>query len=122
MAVLPANYQQVVATSGNVAAATAAATIPAVPGRTCFITGFEVTSAGATGASVVLVTVTGIAGGTLNYVLSVVAGATLGNAPLQIEFPAPVPASAVNTAIVVTAPTLGAGNTNCVVNAHGYYL
>lgn len=122
MAVLSQNYAQVVATSGNQAAATATATLPAVAAKMNYITGFEVTSSGATAPSVVLVAVSGIQGGTLNYVLPVATGATLGNAPLTIEFPAPIPSSGTNTAIAVTVPSLGTGNTNCVVNAHGYYL
>lgn len=113
----------VVGASGNVAAASAVATLAGAAGKTTYITGFEVTGSGATAAAVVLVTVTGLIGGaTATYVLAVVAGATLGNTPLIVQFPKPIPASAENTAIVVTVPTLGAGNTNSAVVAHGYQL
>lgn len=110
------------ASSGNVANASGVATIAAVAAKTAYITGFDVTGSGATAASVVSVTVTGLLGGTSTYTLSVVAGATLSNAVLSIRFAPPLPASAANTAIVVTCPALGAGNTNNAVNAYGFYL
>ena len=108
--------------SGNVANATAAATIPAVAGRLTYLTGLEVTGAGATAGSVVLLTVTGIQGGTATYAIAVPTGATVGLTPLTISFAPPVPASAVNTAIVVSLPALGAGNTNACVVARGFSL
>jgi hypothetical protein len=39
-----------------------------------------------------------------------------------VSFPIPVPASAVNTNIVVTMPSLGAGNTNATCSAQGFLL
>jgi hypothetical protein len=39
-----------------------------------------------------------------------------------VPLPIPVPATAVNTAIVVTVPSLGAGNTNAAVTAFGFYV
>jgi hypothetical protein len=112
----------ILASSGNVANAVATATLAAAAGKTNYLSGFEITGAGATAASVVVATVTGLLGGTLSYVISVVAGATLGNAPLVVEFDSPIAATAVNTAIAVSCPALGAGNTNCVANAHGYQV
>ena len=108
--------------SGNVAAATATATLAAVAGKTTYITGFSITGAGATAASVVNPTITGLLGGTQTYTLAVTAGATLANTPLNVFFDPAIPASAVNTAIVVSCPSLGAGNTNNTVNAWGYQL
>jgi hypothetical protein len=108
--------------SGNVANASGVATLPAVAAKTTYISGFDVTGSGATAGSVVSVTVAGLLGGTATYTLSVVAGAALANPPLLIQFSPPLPASAVNTAIVVTCPALGAGNTNNTVNAYGYYI
>jgi hypothetical protein len=108
------------ATSGNVAAASAVATLAAAAGKTTYITGFDITGGGATAASVVTATVTGLLGGTQSYTIAVPAGATLGITPLFVSFPTPYPASAVNTAIVVTVPSLGAGNTNTVANARGF--
>jgi hypothetical protein len=110
------------ASSGNVAAAIANATLAAVASKTAYLTGFEVTGAGATAGLPVLVTVTGLLGGTLTYIYTAIAGVLLANQPLIVEFNPPLPASAQNTNIVVSCPSLGAGNTNNTVNAHGFNL
>jgi hypothetical protein len=68
----------------------------------------------------VQVTVVGTLGGTLTYVFAVPAGATVGAAPLVVQFSQPIPANGQNVAIVVTLPALGAGNTNAAVCAHGF--
>jgi hypothetical protein len=114
--------KQVNATSGNVAAAVATATLPAVAGRINFLTSFEVTGGGATAGSLVVVTVTGLLGGTLSYIFAPPAGATLGATPLTVAFPYPLEATGTNTAIAVSCPSLGAGNTNAAVCAHGYTI
>lgn len=108
--------------SGNVAAAIATATLTAVAGKTTYMTGFQVTGSGATGALVVTVTVTGTVTGTLSYTYTAVAGVALANTPLVVPFPFPVAASAANTNIVVSCPSLGAGNTNNTVVASGFNL
>lgn len=110
----------ITAASGNVANAAAVATLAAVTGRTTYICGFTMTSSGSTGAAVVNPTVTNIITGTLTYVYSTVAGVTLGNVPLIVNFNPCMPANAVSTTIVVTLPALGAGNTNAAVTAKGY--
>lgn len=116
------SIQKITASSGNVAAAIATATLPAVAGKTTYISGLAITGAGATAASVVSPTVTGLAGGTMTFTLPVVAGATLGNNPIIIDFDPDMPSSAVNTAIVLTCPSLGAGNTNSTVSLWGYQI
>lgn len=108
------------ASSGNVAAATATATLAAAASLTNYISGFQITSTGSTAAAVVTVTITGVLGGTISYTYASVAGVTLANQPLTVQFVPPLPASAANTAIVVSMPSLGAGNTNTTVNAQGY--
>jgi hypothetical protein len=112
----------VTATSGNVANAIATATIPAVGGKTAYISGFTISGAGATAALVVNPTVTGVISGTKTYTYAAVAGVGLINQVLDVQFCPPIPASAVNTAIAVACPALGAGNTNNTVNAYGFYL
>jgi hypothetical protein len=109
----------IAASSGNVAAATAAATLAAVTGALNYLSGFSVSGAGATGALVVSVTVTGLEAGTLTFTYTAVAGVTLANTPLFVEFNPPLPASGEGVAIVVSCPTLGAGNTNNTTNAWG---
>lgn len=118
----PAGATPVHADSGNGAAAAIAATMAAVAGKTNYVTGFEVTSGGATAASLADVTVTGLLNGTETYVLGVVAGATAANQALIVHFDPPIPASAANVAIAVNVPSLGAGNTKARAQIHGFYL
>lgn len=101
------------------AAATMTGTLPAVAGATNAITGFEVTGLGATGASGITVTVTGVVGGPLEYALAIPAGATVGVTPLIVQFPVPIAATGPNVAIVVTVPSFGAGNTSAALTVHG---
>jgi hypothetical protein len=112
----------VTATSGNVAAATATATLPAAAGKTTYICGFSITSAGSTGAAVVSATLSNTVTGTLTFTYTTIAGATLANPSLIVPFNPCVPANAANTTIPLVLPSLGAGNTNAAVNAWGYQL
>lgn len=109
------------AASGNVANAIAAASLAAVSGKTAWCTGFEITAGGATAAALVLATLAGIRGGTATYVYGAPAGAAVQGAPLCVKFQVPVPASAINTAITISLPALGVGNTNAAVVIHGFY-
>ncbi len=112
--------------SASGAAQTNTATIPAVAGKTAYIEGFDLGGGGATAASVIAVTVTGILNGTLTYNVAIIAGATLaafsGGAILSVRFPTPLPASGLNTAIAVVVPSYGAGNTAASVVAYGFYM
>lgn len=116
------NSIAVAATSGNVAAAVASATLQALPGRMTYVTGFSVTGSGATAPSVVDVTLgnLGVTAATiLHYELTVATGATVTNEPLIVYFDPPLPATAMGTTITVSCPSLGAGNTNNCVNITG---
>lgn len=107
--------------SGNVANASAVATLAAGGvGVTTWISGFTVTAAGATAGANVQVTVAGLLGGSRVYVFNFPTGATVGAAPLNVQFPSPIPASGTNTAITVTVPAAGAGNTHAAVVATGF--
>jgi hypothetical protein len=108
------------AASGNVVAAPAVATLPGAPGLTTFISGFEITASGATAASCVNATVAGVVSGSLTYAFCAPAGVTAEAPPLIVNFNPPIPAASVNTAIVVTLPSLGAGNANAAVVTHGF--
>jgi hypothetical protein len=108
------------ACSGNVANATATATLASVTGKTNYITGLQVTATGATGALVVNVTVTGVVGGPLTYTFSFPAGATVSATPLTVVFNPPLPASGTGVAIVVSLPASGTGGTNASVCVQGY--
>lgn len=117
----PAAAVALIAGSGNIANASAAATLTPTALTTAFISGFEVTGSGATAGLPVTVTVAGLLGGTRSYTYSFAAGVLVANQPLIVQFAPPLPASAVNTAIVVTCPASGAGGTNNTTVAHGYY-
>ena len=106
--------------SATGAASAITATLAAAVGKTTFITGFQITGAGATGASVIVVTITGVITGTMSYDIVVPAGVTASITPLIVTFPVAVPASATNTTIVVNVPSFGAGNTNSAVAAQGF--
>lgn len=116
----PAGSTPINASSGDVANATATATLAAAAGQFTYLSGFVITGAGATGASVVTATVAGVTGGPLSYDIAVPAGAAVGITPLMVTFTTPVRSSAVNTAIVVSAPPFGAGNLHAAVSATGF--
>lgn len=111
-----------VASSGNVANASAVATLAATAAKTNYITGFQCTATGATVALAANLTVTGLAGGTLTYTFAFPVGVAVAATSLNVTFPNPVPASATNTAVVVTLPAGGVGNTNAACNAQGFQL
>lgn len=115
-----ANPDSEQAQTSSGAAAALTATLAAVSGRRTFLAGFYVDGLGATGASIIDVTITGLLGGTITRKVNVVAGATTTITPLAVEFARPIPASADNTAIVVNVPSFGAGNTQALVGVHGF--
>lgn len=117
---LAGSNQTPITASATGAASAANATLAGAAGKTTYITGFQVTGGGATGASVIAVTVTGTISGTLNYRIVVPAGATASITPLIVTFPAPIPASGTNTAIVVNVPSFGAGNTDAATSVQGF--
>jgi hypothetical protein len=117
----PAAAVPLIAGSGNKANASAAATLTPTALTTAFITGFEISGSGATAGLPVTVTVAGLLGGTQSYTYSFAVGVLVPNQPLVVQFAPALPASAVNTVIVVTCPASGAGGTNNTVVAHGYY-
>lgn len=117
---VPEDAVPITASSGNVANATATATLTCPAGKTMFIGGFVVTGSGATAGAVVSITITGVVGGTQTYIYTAATGAAVGNTPLAFDFPFAIPATAMNTNIVVSCPALGAGNTNNAVVAYGY--
>lgn len=99
------------------------ATLAASPGRLTYICGFLFTGTNATAANAATtVVVSGTLGGSLNYGFATLAAAATvpDRPPLIRDYNPCVPASGVNTAIVVTGPALGAGATLVTVEAQGY--
>lgn len=118
----PTGATVLTASSGNVANASAAATLAGAAAATTYVTGFQITAGGATAGACVSATLAGVIGGTATYAFCVPTGATLAAQPLVVKLDPPVPASAVNTSIVLTLPALGAGSTNAAVSLQGYRL
>lgn len=121
-ALYPTGATPLVANSGNVAAAIATATLTGAVGQTTYIEGFDITSSGSTTAAAVTATVSdGVLNGLLfGYTYGTVAGVLVANAVLSIRFPRAIPASAQNTSIVISMPSLGAGNTHAIIAAYGF--
>lgn len=127
---LQAIYQQLGGSGGSirtpiVASATGttaavAATLAAAAGKTTFLCGFSVSPGSATTAITTNVTTTNL---TSNFTWAVgapVTAAGVTGTVLTQNFTPCVPASAVNTTIVVTSGALGAGGTGNDVQAWGY--
>lgn len=117
--------QVVSASSGNVAAAVATATLaaPAATGGISpvpawVVTGFEITGSGATAASEITCTLTGTLGGTLSYNINIPAGVTAAVTPTIINFPGGLYVNP-GVSAVLSCPSFGAGNTNASANLHG---
>ena len=120
---IPSGATVVVSSSGNVAAASAIATLASpADNKKNYVTGFMITSAGATAGVAVVGTITGLLGGTISFVYSAPTGAAVGSTPYILSFPIPVPAATGATAIVLTLPSLGLGNTNAAVTLFGFTL
>jgi hypothetical protein len=107
--------------TGSLAAMPGTATLPAVPGATNQLSGFSITGGGATAASIVQGTITGLGIKPLTFDIAVPAGATAGISPVVVNFTNPIPASGPNVPIVLNLPSFGAGNTNAVGNIWGFY-
>lgn len=108
--------------SGNVANASAVATLTGGATTTVYISGFQVTGSGSTAALPVACTVAGLLGGSQIYTYTFAAGVLVGNTPLIVAYDPPIPASAINTPISVTCAAGGAGNTRNSVVAYGFHL
>jgi hypothetical protein len=108
--------------TGSTGAVTAS--IPALANKTAVLCGFIFTGTNATAANTATnLTVTGTAGGTMNFGFpTLAAGATVPNPqPIDESFLPCVPATSVNTAIAVNGPALGVGATLATVTVWGFY-
>lgn len=105
--------------SADVAASAAVATLAATAAKTNRLTAVIIAGLGATAAGSADLTITGLLGGTVTIPIPVPA-LPAGLQPIVLTFPGGLPGSAVNTAIVVTLASLGAGNLEAAVAAYGY--
>jgi hypothetical protein len=120
LAPLSGGLQTPVMSSARGTNATITATLPAAVGKSTYITGFAVHAGFATAGIELDVQVTGIPT-TLDFDIRVPTSA--GNVAGMWQsnyFQPPLPSSATNTAIVVTVPAAGAGDSGTSVCAWGY--
>lgn len=104
------------------AATTSANVSLTIPASTMgYLDGFDIDGLGATAGSNVVVTITGLVGGTLTYAFGVTAGATV---PVHqsYRFNPPLQGSTMAQNIGVTLAGFGAGNTGFTNNAYGHYV
>lgn len=95
--------------------------LPIVAGKTAMLTGFDVTGAGATAASIIQIQLTN-ANLQPVYTLVIPAGALVSIIPLTVMFPRPIPPFNPNAAHNISVPSFGAGNLNASLNVYGFYL
>lgn len=119
----PANSTPITA-SGTGSTGAISATLAASANKFTYICGFSYQGSDAAAAVAGNVAVSGTISGTMNFgYVSLASGATVPQPPpTTVTFSPCVPSSAVNTAIVVTPPTLGAGATIATVSTWGYQL
>ena len=111
-----------VTSASRVANAIATATLAAAPGKMTYLSGLQITGTGATAGGPIGIDVAGVVGAPMAFTLAVATGAGVANTPLIIQFNPPIPASALNTAISVAVPALGAGNASSSVALQGFQL
>lgn len=102
------------------AAAAMTAELAAVASKKNYLAGFMVSGKGATAASAIECTVAGLAIGTMRVWVQIPAGTGTAIDPLFVTLPNPIPASAENTAITLSVPSFGAGNTDAECAIWGY--
>jgi hypothetical protein len=113
--VIPAT--PVIANTAVAANTACAATMAAVAAKTNYLTALNVSTQGGTAAAAGTLSITGLLGGTITLELGAAA-----NNPVNftLTFPTPLPANAVNVAIVATAAALGATTGACAVTLFGF--
>lgn len=106
--------------SGAATTAALVLTIPAVANKTAYLCGFTDDPV-ATGAAAAQGNISGLLGGTLNYIITV--GTLTGTTPGHYGqlFPTCLPASAVNVAIALNSPGAGVGGVHTAF-VWGFYL
>lgn len=96
-------------------------TVPALAGKSIFVTGFEISGLGATSASNITITLAFGGVTVADYQLEIVAGATTTEPFLSVEYAEPIVSPGIGTNCVLTVPSFGTGNTAASVVLHGFY-
>jgi hypothetical protein len=108
--------------NGTATAGTATATLAGVASRFTYITAMEITIISTATAGSAELSLTGLVGGTVVYEIDAPGVAsTIAQYLMNWGYPG-LQSSAVNTSIVATLPTLGAGTGKVSVVLHGYTL
>jgi hypothetical protein len=106
-------------TSTDVANSQLSVDLAAAVGKLTSIAGFAVTGTGAVAAGVADVTITGLLGQQLNFVVPIPAGVDVGITPLVVEFNPPIPSYADDADITVICTAFGAGNIHSCLSVWG---
>lgn len=110
-----------VAQSTTTTNANSVATLPAAVGKTTYVTHISISGLAPTAATGVGHNLAGVLGGSISYYVGL--PALPGHVPvLDISFNPPLPASAANTAIVLTANAFGAGSAAQNATIQGFQL
>lgn len=121
----PLPVSQAVATpvngNGTATAGTATATLTGAANVFTWLTALIITIIDTATAGSAELSLSGVQNGPLVFEVNAQGTANV-NAPIVIQFPTPVRSSAVNTNIVATLPTLGAGTGKVSVVVTGYLL
>lgn len=117
----PTASQTPAAQTASGANAAQVASITAGAGLFAFLTSLRINGLGATAASVVTATLTGVQGGTLSYPVSVPAGVTVPITPVTDTFGTRgIQSAAAGGTISLNLPAFGAGNTLELAEVSGY--
>lgn len=116
--VLQGSSNAVIGTNTQAVNTACNSTLPAVAGKTNYVTGISVHTQGGSAAAAGAVTLGNLVGGvTLNFAVGAAA-----NNPVQfdITFPSPIPANAANLVTTLTVPALGANTGAVTSNIYGF--
>lgn len=117
----PTASQTPAANTASGANAIQTASITAGAGLLAFVTSLRILGLGATGATVVTATLTGVLGGTISYPVTVPAGVTVAITPVTDNFGTRgIPSAATGGTISLSVPAFGAGNTLELAEVSGY--
>lgn len=106
-------------TSAIVAATAISVVVPARAGERFYVEGYGIQGLGATAASSINATLTGL-GTTKSEVLVIPAGIALQGPNIERVYNKPL-AGAIGSAITLSVPSFGAGNTKALACVWGYY-
>lgn len=96
-------------------------TLPAVAGKTNYVTGIIISGSGATAAAAKYAVLSGVGPYDMYLHLTVPAGVADSSVVLNLQFAKPLPATAANQAISLLVPAFGAGNTLESAIIWGFY-